>query len=81
MCVGSLDEGPSLVVTFTPEYPLAVSNGREVFVLDPRCIFVGMSSFGPPPQGLEDSIVYFGKSLAAGSVLMVVCPAPNDWIE
>ena len=47
--VGSLDERPGLVVEFTLEYPMAVFDGFEVFILDPLCAFVGVSSFGPPP--------------------------------
>ena len=65
VCCGSLDERPSLVFMFSLEYPLAVFDGLEVFVLDPFFAFVGMSSFGPPPQCLEDSMVCIVEGLVA----------------
>ncbi len=75
------DERPSLVIKFTLECPVAVFNGFEVFGSDPFFPFVGMPSFGPPPECLKDGLVYLMKSVAAGDMLMIVGPSLDDWIE
>ncbi len=62
--ISRFDERPGFILIFTLEYPLAVFDSLEVFVLDPSSTFVRVSSFGPPPEGLEDSSVY----LVEGSI-------------
>ena len=43
--------------------------------------FVGMPSFGPAPDGLEDLMVDFAKGVFADNVSMVLCPTADDGIE
>ncbi len=65
----------------TMKHPVAATGCLEVFGFDPAPRFSWVSPFGPLPERLEDSVVYFGKGPAAGAILMILGPSPNDWIE
>ena len=47
------------------EYPVTTTDRSEVFLLHPPFAFVGMPSFGPAPDGLEDCMVDFSEGVFA----------------
>jgi hypothetical protein len=76
-----LDEPPFLPIVLPEEHPMSVTNGLEVFLSDPLFTFLGMSSGGPTPEGLEDCMVDGGKKAFTDDMAMVLCPSPDDRIE
>ena len=59
------------------EDPIFPGDGFEVALLDPLLGFVGVSPFGPSPQGLEDRVADLGKGDFAHDVLVIVRPSSN----
>jgi hypothetical protein len=69
-----LDEPPFLPIVLPEEYPMSVTNGLEVFLSDPLFTFLGMSSGGPTPEGLEDRMVDGGKKAFTDNMAMGYSP-------
>ncbi len=63
------------------EDPILPIDGFKVSLLNPLFGFVGMSPFGPSPQGLEDCMAYPGKGDFAHDVLVIVGPSSNEQVE
>ncbi len=66
---------------FSAKHPVPTAFRWEILVLNPAAAFLGMSSFCPAPQGLEDGMINFDKGALARSILMIVRPASNFGIE
>ncbi len=79
--VGGIIQAHSFSIQFTIEHPVTLTLGAEVFVPDPMAVFVGVSTFGPLPKGLEDSMVRFDKGLFTVDVLMIIGPASEFGVE
>ena len=79
--ITGLDEPPFLPFVLPEEHPMSVTNGLEVFLSDPLFTFLGMSSGGPTPEGLEDGMVDGGEKAFTDDMSMVLCPSSDDRIE
>jgi hypothetical protein len=54
------------------KHPIAATGCPEVFGFDPAPRFSWVPPFGPLPERLEDSMVYFGKGSAVGELSRVL---------
>ena len=61
--------------------PISVSDGFEVFLLDPSFSFVRMSSTTPPPYRLKDGVVYILKGFFADDMAKIITPPSNDGVK
>ncbi len=70
---------PSLDLTV--EAPLLLTHRMVVAFLDPFNPLLRVSSFGPPPQTVEDGAVHALKGGLAHHVPVIVRPSPQDRVE
>ncbi len=76
-----LSEGAVFVHRFSDEAPGSTIDGTEVFLPYPFRRFVGVSSFCPLPEGLEDSVVHLVEGGCTHHVSMVVDPSLNHGVK
>src|SRR5215475_3288597 len=66
---------------FPCKHPVVGANGGKVASFDPADAFMGMPSFGPAPQRLEDRMVDRLKDLGADNMPVILCPPSNEGVE
>jgi hypothetical protein len=67
---------PSWCIDLTREHPLATVAHAEVLPCYPASAFLWMPSYRPSPERLPDHVVHVPEGGTAGSVPVVVGPAP-----
>jgi len=66
---------------FAEEAPPSVAEGTEVFFGDPSAALVGMSSFCPLPEALENGVVDLLKGSFAAGMLVIARPTLYNRVE
>src|SRR5687767_6390482 len=61
--------------------PMVATDGCKVFGFDPAARFLGMPSFRPAPQCLEDGMVNGTKGCHTDDMPVIVCPTGDDRVE
>jgi hypothetical protein len=68
-------------VDFPREHPVLSADGGKVAGLHPADAFIGMSSFGPAPQRLEDRMIDRLEDLGADDMPVILRPPSNEGVE
>lgn len=63
------------------DHPMPVTLCPEIFLADPVCILLGMSTNSPAPQGLPYLMIDFAEDVLGDDVPMIVRSPVNDRIE
>src|SRR6266566_6025428 len=77
---GSLREAVFLTFHLTIKDPIVPLDSLEVFLRDPFVGFLWVSSFHPASESLIDRVVYGTEGFCTHHMLVILCPAANDWV-
>ena len=66
---------------FSREHPVLGVDGSKVASFHPANAFIGMPSFGPAPQRLEDRMIDRLEDLGADDMPVIQCPPASEGVE